>query len=90
MAIVASTGQGDVKLYDIPDDQLSQYEMEQEELSDSSRGELFGGSDNPGRDKAEGVLAPGSMGQPEVQAYSNYCICWVRRGRRYYWWYCPC
>ena len=86
MAVVASQGQGGGKLYDVPDDVLAQYELEGQELTDDMKSQMGA---NPGRDQAEGVMAPGAMGG-DVQAYSHTCICWIRRGRTYYWWYCPC
>jgi hypothetical protein len=89
MAVVASQGQGEGKLYDIPDDVLAQYELERQELSDDVRSEMFPGAESPGREQAEGVMAPGAMGG-DVQAYGHSCICWVRRRRVIYWWYCPC
>lgn len=89
MAVVASQGRGEGKLYDIPDNVLAQYELEKQELTDDMKSQLFPGIASPGREQAEGVLAPGSMGG-DVQAYAHTCICWIRRGHHYIWWYCPC
>lgn len=85
MAVVASQGTGEGKLYDIPDDVLGQYELEKQELSDDVKSQMFSGSDP----EAEGKMAPGAMGG-DVHAYAHTCICWVRRGRTYYWWHCAC
>jgi len=77
MAILTSVQEGgEAKFYDIPDDQLQQYELEKERKDDA-------GSETP-----EGKMPAALMsGGGDVQAYSGH-ICWVRRGRRIWWWYC--
>ena len=77
MAILTSVQEGgEAKFYDIPDDQLKQYELEKERKDDGS-------SDTP-----EGKMPAALMsGGGDVQAYSG-TICYIRSGRRIIWWYC--
>jgi hypothetical protein len=78
MAILTTVQEGgEAKFYDIPDDQLQQYALETEQRKDDTGG-----------DKAEGKMPSALMsGGSDVQAYSG-TICYIRRGRTIYWWYC--
>ena len=77
MAILTTVGQGDAKFYEVPDDQLQQYELKKEQRKDDTGGE-----------SPEGKMPAALMsGGGDVQAYSGD-ICWIRRGRTIYWWYC--
>ncbi|MGB7923652.1 MAG: hypothetical protein WCF57_10450 [Pyrinomonadaceae bacterium] len=77
MAILTSVQEGgEAKFYDVPDDQLQQYAMETEKKDDA------GGETPEGRMPAALMSSGG-----DVQAYSG-TICYVRRGRRIWWWYC--
>jgi hypothetical protein len=76
MAILTTVGQGEAKFYEVPDDQLQQYELQKEQRKDDQ------GGDSP-----EGKMPAALMGGGDVQAYSGD-ICWIRRGRTLYWWYC--
>ena len=75
MAILTTVGQGDSKFYEVPDDQLSKFELKAEKKEDA-------GSETP-----EGKMPAALMSGGDVQAYSGD-ICWIRRGGILYWWYC--
>ena len=77
MAILTAVSQegGQAKFYEVPEDQLQQYELEAERKDDA-------GGETP-----EGKMPAGLMSGGDVQAYSGH-ICWIRRGRRIWWWYC--
>jgi hypothetical protein len=89
MAIVSQLSHqgGEATFYDIPDDQLRQYALEKEQLTDDKKSEVFSGKSDVTRQDAQGVMPAAAMGGGDVQAY-NQDICWVRYGRRIYWWYC--
>lgn len=77
MAILTTVGQGDSKFYEVPDDQLSQFELKAEQKKDDTSGE-----------SPEGKMPAALMGGGgDVQAYSGD-ICWIKRGGVLYWWYC--
>jgi hypothetical protein len=76
MAILTTVGQGDSKFYEVPDDQLSKYELKTEQKKDDTSGE-----------SPEGKMPAALMSGGDVQAYSGD-ICWIRRGGVLYWWYC--
>ena len=79
MAILTTLPQegGEAKFYDVPDDQLQQFALQKEKLAD----------DKAGSETPEGKMPAALMGGGDVQAYSGD-ICWVRRGRWIYYWYC--
>ena len=77
MAILTTVQEGgEAKFYDVPDDQLGQYELQQEKKDDA-------GGDTPDGKMPSALMSGGS----DVQAYSG-TICYIRRGRTIYWWYC--
>jgi hypothetical protein len=79
MAILTTIGQGESKFYEVPDDQLSQYELKTEQRKDDTSGET-----------PEGKMPAALMNRgSDVQAYSGD-ICWIRNRRTgvIYWWYC--
>ncbi|HEX8653504.1 MAG TPA: hypothetical protein VF708_21990 [Pyrinomonadaceae bacterium] len=75
MAILTTVGQGDSKFYEVPDDQLSKFELKAEKKEDA------------GNETPEGKMPAALMSGGDVQAYSGD-ICWIRRGGILYWWYC--
>ena len=89
MAILTTLPQegGESKFYEIPDDQLQQYSIEKEELTEDKASSVLGGG-GLSKDKAEGTMPAAAMSSgSDVQAYSG-TICYIRRGRTIYWWYC--
>jgi hypothetical protein len=80
MAILTTVSQegGQPKFYEVPDDQLQQYELETEQKADA------GGETPDG--KMPAVLMGGGGGG--LQANSSQTICYTRRGNRIWWWYC--
>jgi len=78
MAILTTVSQerGQAKFYEVPDDELQQYELETEQKDDA-------GGATP-----EGKMPAGLMSSGGVQANSSRTICYERKGRRIYWWYC--
>jgi hypothetical protein len=77
MAILTTVQEGgEAKFYDVPDDQLKQYELQQEKKDDA-------GGESPEGKMPSALMSGGS----DVQAYSG-TICYIRRGRTIYWWYC--
>jgi hypothetical protein len=79
MAILTAVSQegGEAKFYEVPDDELQQYELETERKDDA-------GGETP-EGKMPAVLMSSGGG---VQANLGGTICYVRRGRRIWWWYC--
>jgi len=78
MAILTTVSQegGQAKFYEVPDDELQQYELETEQKADA-------GGETP-----EGKMLAALMSGGGLQANLSGTICYVRRGRRIWWWYC--
>jgi hypothetical protein len=79
MAVLTTISQerGEAKFYDVPDNQLGQYELKKEKLAD----------DKVAGAKPEGKMSSALLSSGDVQAYSGD-ICWYRYGGYIYYYYC--
>lgn len=75
MAIVATapTDEGKVQLYDVPDSELSKYQ-----ISGDKAAQMF--PENPSPDRVFKMKTKDMAGADDVQSYNNWCICTY--------WYC--
>jgi hypothetical protein len=91
MAILSGVDEaGTEAFYDIPDSDLSKYQLKTAQLSDEIRTRLFPGKDKPTKDDAQGVMATAPSASGEVEGYIATCVYWITDGGTLYYWYDYC
>jgi hypothetical protein len=90
VAILTGVSEAGVEaFYDVPDSELSKFELKSAPLTDDVREKLFPGKDKPSKDDAHGVIPAAPSAGSDVQAYS-VCYYWANYGGVLYWWYDYC
>jgi hypothetical protein len=88
MAILCGIGESGMALYDIPDAELSKFQLKGRPLDEESRAKLFPGKGELTRDDAQGVVPVAASGG-DVQAFGTNDICYVYDSLGdIWWWYC--
>jgi hypothetical protein len=76
MAILCGIGESGMDLYEIPDADLSRFQVTSRPLDEESRAKLFPGKDQPTKDDAQGMIPVAAAGG-DVQAFGTDDICYV-------------
>ncbi len=88
MAILCGISEAGMSLYDIPDNDLSNYQLKTRPLDEESRNKLFPNKEQPSKDDAHGMVPVAASGG-DVQGFGTNDICYVTDGYGdYVWWYC--
>jgi hypothetical protein len=90
VAILSGVSEAGVEtFYDVPDSELSKFELKSALLTDDVRERLFPGKDKLTKDDAHGVIPAAPSAGSDVQAYS-VCMYYYNLGGVLYYWYGYC
>ncbi|MGH3563799.1 MAG: hypothetical protein ACRDTN_18960 [Mycobacterium sp.] len=91
MAILSGVSDaGTETFYDVPDADLSKYELKSARLTDDVRGQLFPGKDKLTKDDAHGVIPAAPSAGADVEGYAATCMYYQIIGGTLYYWYDYC
>jgi hypothetical protein len=87
MAILCGISEAGMSLYDIPDGELSKYQLKGRPLDEEARSKHFAGKE-PTKDDAQGVVPVAASGG-DVQGFGTNDICYIYDAAGdIIWWYC--
>lgn len=91
MAILTGVDEtGTEAFYEIPDADLSKFQLKSAPLTDEARQRLFPGKDAPTKDDAHGVIPTAPSAGGDVEGFAPLCIYWVTDGDEIIYWYDVC